>query len=396
MTLELSRLTHQVVDMGADAAARQREQAELIVLARAWLAEYAAAGSELRQAALASRAAVPVGEPLNATTAEPAIPEQLSIVGADGTQMLPDRHGQAYYYLINVGSLVYRQGSGEAPVAASSPFLGYSAADLYDEGLLVEGNVLDLRRDLAEVTQLADLCEAEAARASAAGLTQPVVALVDGTLVLWVLEDRSPQWQQAKVHAYLDQLDRIRRAGAGVAAFTSRPRRTEVTRLLHLAHLKGDAKRAAQEPNPLERLPDRELFGELPAGARSALFISPWPMNQAHYAPRGHTIHFCYVNLAEQGHNPVIARIEMPAWVVEDPALLALVHGSVVAQARITGDYPYVLARADELAFISGPERQALEDMIATSLLRAGVMVAPSPKAYQKTLTRQGRRDRRR
>jgi hypothetical protein len=72
-----------------------------------------------------------------------------------------------------------------------------------------------------------------------------------------------------------------------------------------------------------------------------------------------------------------------------------LVHASVVAQARITGDYPYVLARADELAFISGPERRALDDMVTTALLRAGIPSALSPKAAYKELTRQPRRRRR-
>ena len=64
---------------------------------------------------------------------------------------------------------------------------------------------------------------------------------MDGTLVLWVLEERSEEWRREKVMAYLDQLQRIREAGAAVAAFTSRPRRTEVTRLLHLASVGGDA-----------------------------------------------------------------------------------------------------------------------------------------------------------
>ena len=192
--------------------------------------------------------------------------------------------------------------------------------------------------------------------------------------------------------AYLDQLRRIRESGATVAAFTSRPRRAEVTRLLHLASVEGDTNRATQEPNPLERLPDSAVFGTLPAGARSALFVSPSPVNHDHYHPAGHTVHFFYLNLAEEEREAVIARVELPAWVAEAPDRLALVHASIVAQARIAGDYPYALARADELAFVSGREREAFAEMVTTSLLRAGVVSALSPKAYYKTLTRQGRR----
>ena len=92
------------------------------------------------------------------------------------------------------------------------------------------------------------------------------------------------------------------------------------------------------------------------------------------------------------GIDPVIARIELPAWVAQDSERLALVHGAIVAQARITGDYPYALARADELAYVSGREREAFEEMVSTALLHAGVRSALSPKAYYKTLTRRGRR----
>jgi hypothetical protein len=133
----------------------------------------------------------------------------------------------------------------------------------------------------------------------------------------------------------------------------------------------------------------------LPAGARSALFVSPSPISQRYYEPAGHTIHFCYVNVAEQERDPVVARLEMPAWVARNPAMLALVHGAVVAQSRIAGDYPYALARADELAFISGQERTVFAEMVTTALLRAGLRPSLSPKAFQKSLTRGATRKRR-
>lgn len=400
MTLELSRLTKQVQAMGEKLAARQRQHADLVALARRWLTQYAAQGERLRHPARAIRAAIPTDEPLDAVHPLPAIPERFTVIAADGSQIQPDRHGAAFYYLINVGSLVYRHGSGEPPEPYSQPTLGYTEDDLYENGRLVTGNLLDVRRDLAEITRLADLCAAEPPGptgsgepcGSAQGRPGRTVALVDGTLILWVLEDRSEAWQRAKVMAYLDQLSRIREAGAVVAAFTSRPRRTEVTRLLQLAHMEGDASRAEQEPNPLEHLPDRAVFGTLSPGARSALFTSPSSINYDYYQPAGHTVHFFYVNLAEEGRDPVVARIELPVWVAGDADRLALVHGAIVAQARITGDYPYALARADELAFISGREREAFEEMVTTALLCAGVRTALSPKAYYKTLTRRGRK----
>ena len=392
MTLELSRLTKQVQAMGEKLAARQRQHADLVALARRWLTQYAGQGERLRHPARAIRAAIPADEPLDAVHPLPAIPERFTVIAADGSQIQPDRHGAAFYYLINVGSLVYRHGSGEPPEPYSQPMLGYTEDDLYENGRLVAGNLLDVRRDLAEITRLADLCAAEPPGPTGSGEPSRTVALVDGTLILWVLESHSEAWQRAKVMAYLDQLSCIRETGATVAAFTSRPRRTEVTRLLHLAHMEGDTSRAEQEPNPLEHLPDRAVFETLPPGARSALFASPSSVNYDYYQPAGHTVHFFYVNLDEEGSDPVVARIELPVWVAGDADRLALVHGVIVAQARIAGDYPYALARADELAFASGPEREAFEEMVTTALLRAGVRTALSPKAYYKTLTRRGRK----
>lgn len=392
MSLDITRLTEQMRAVSDQTAARLREQADLAELARRWLAEYADQGEHLRHAARAVRAAVPTAEPLDAQWPMPPVPPAFTVIAADGSTVQPDPHGAAWYYLINVGSLVYRHGSGEVPEPHSDPTLGTSDTDLYENGQLVEGNLLDVRRDLAEIGRLADLSAVEVQRASAGGGHAPILALVDGTLVLWVLEDRFAEWQRMKVAAYLEQLDRLHAAGAAVAAFTSRPRRTEVTRLLHLANVGGDPNRANQEPNPLERLPDRALFDTLPAGARSPLFGSPQVLNQQYYERSGHGIRFFYVNLAEAGRPAVVARVELPEWAAADPQLLALIHTGIVAQARITVDYPYALARADELAFITSKERETLEQMMGTAMLRGGILPAPSPKAYYKTLTRQGRR----
>jgi hypothetical protein len=380
MTLELSQLTREVRTMGQAVAERQRAYVDLVHLARQWLTDYADQGAMLRHPACDIHAAIPTDEPLDATYPLPPIPQRFTVVAADGSQIQPDRHGVALFYLINIGSLVYRHGSGETPEAHSAATLGYTEEDLYEDGRRVEGNLLDVRRDLAELTRLADLCSDEQS-----GRT---VALVDGSIVLWVLEDRPSAGRSPKVGAYLDQLDRIRRSGCGVAGFISRPGYGDVTRLLHLASLGGSAEQAGRQPNPFQFLPDRALFAPLPPGARSALFASPKPVVQESYAARGHEVQFFYVNLVQKGMDPVIARVEVPVWVTQDTAKLSLIHGAIVEQACITGDYPYALARADELAYISSRERAALEEMMTTALLRAGVTSGPSPKATYKQLTR--------
>lgn len=380
MTLELSQLTHQVRNMGEVLARRQRCYADLVDVARQWLAEHAAEGERLQDPARRFGAAIPTKGDLDAVEPLPGVPDRFTVVAADGSQIQPDRHGTALYHIVNVGSLLYRHGSGEAPEATSEARLGYTEDDLYEAGVPVAGNLLDVRRDLAELERLAQLCEREAAR--------PVVALADGSILLWVLKDLPGGARRQKVLAYLDLLERIRRADAVIGGFVSRPGYNEVSQLLYLGSVGGDLQSARESPNPLGHLPDRVIFASLPAGARSALFVSPREVNKEHYLPQGHEVRFFYLNVADQGKPSAIARVEVPAWVAEDTDKLNLIHGAIVTQAHLAGDYPYALVRADELAYISGAERSALGDMVASALMRAGALSGLSPKAHYKRLTR--------
>lgn len=115
MTLELSQLTQPVRAMGKALADRQQASADLVELGRQWLVEFADEGAMLMRPAQQARVAIPTEEPLDAVHPLPPTPERFTVVAADGSQIQPDRHGAALYHLINVGSLVYRHGSGEAP-----------------------------------------------------------------------------------------------------------------------------------------------------------------------------------------------------------------------------------------------------------------------------------------
>lgn len=389
MTLDLTRLSRAAGEMGRALARQEQEFGSRVATARQWMEEFAESGLSLQDAAAEAGAAIPTSEPLNTVVACPPVPQRFTVIGADGSAIGPDRHSLALYYLINIGSLVFRHGSGEAPEARSIPTLAFQDEDLYEGELLVSGNLLDVRRDCAEIAHLADRVE-DVAQADSLRYG-PTLALVDGTLILWVLDDLPAAGRKEKIAFYLRQMERIREKGAALAAFISRPRHTEVGKLLHLARIGGDPVRARDEKNPLGRIPDRTLFASLPPGARSALFVSPSGINRNYYDPAGHEIQFFYLNVAAEGREPIIARVEIPCWVAENPEALRLTHAGIVAQCRILGGFPYVLARADELAYISGPEREQLEEMVGNALMSAGIVPAPSPKAYYKGLTRRWR-----
>ena len=107
----------------------------------------------------------------------------------------------------------------------------------------------------------------------------------------------------------------------------------------------------------------------------------------------GDRIAFAYLNVARQAgrENAAIARIEVPGWIAADPAKLDLAQAAIYANCEPTR-YPYVLARAHELAVVGGAEKEGLEQMLFQVMLRNGLMPEISFKATNKLLTGGGRR----
>jgi hypothetical protein len=139
--------------------------------------------------------------------------------------------------------------------------------------------------------------------------------------------------------------------------------------------------------NPFRHLTDAELYQFLGPGERGPIFKTR-AKGLEKYDQAGHAVHFFYLNVSPDPVVPVIARIEIPAWVAAHPPSLNIVHAGVVRQARVTGNYPYVLARADELAVISSEEREAVELMLAVEMRRYGLTPQVSSKQKNKNAFR--------
>ena len=74
---------------------------------------------------------------------------------------------------------------------------------------------------------------------------------------------------------------------------------------------------------------------------------------------------------------PAIARVEIPAWVADDPRLLSLLHTCLVNQCAILGSrpFPYVLQRAHEVAVVHFTEKSEISNMIIYELNQQGQLV---------------------
>jgi hypothetical protein len=393
MTLELTQVAPQVKAMGQNLARHQTQRSDALAQAAAILqavsADFTTLTDLIAQAEKVQQqqrfswvGAAPTREPLAEPLPLPPGPERLTVIASDGSQIYPDPHALTLYYLINTGAIVYQHGSGQKPRTVNhSPQFFYAPEDLLDEqGRLISAGEVSVRRDMAELAVLAQLAPEYAA-------ARPVVALTDGQLPLRVI-DLPFEQQKERQDEYIALLNQLREAGAILAGYIDRPRSTFVLALLYLATLElAEITEEAFRRNPFRGLTDIDLFGFLGPGERSALFALK-AKGLEKYDQAGHTVHFFYLNVSANPARPALARVEIPAWVAAHPANLDILHAALVRQARITGSYPYVLARADELAVISAEEREAVEMMLAVEMRRHGLSPEISLKQRNKNAFR--------
>jgi hypothetical protein len=393
MTLELNQVALQVKTMGQSLAQQRPIRDEAAQYARTLLQQFSttqtALDDRIKRAEKVQQAqrfewvgAAPTSEALAESYALPLCPNQVTVIASDGSQILPDPHAITLYYLINTGSIVYRHGSNRKPETYHpKPILCYEPEEIFDEqGRLISPGEINVKRDLAELEVLTHLVPAY----SRAG-SEPVIALLDGRLSLRVI-DLPYGRQQTCQDEYVAMLDTLRESNTLLAGYIDRPRSTFVLALMHLASLAlEEITEEKLRQSSFRHLTDLDLFHFLGPGERSALFtVKAKGLDK--YNQAGHTIHFFYLNVSKNEVRPQLARIEVPAWIAADDEALNILHAAIVRQARITGGYPYVLARAHELAIISTEEREAVEMMLAVEMRRHDLIPSLSPKQFNKSL----------
>jgi hypothetical protein len=402
MTLEFNKLTTQLAALGQITAEENADLVDKKRLAGELFRDAAQAPHELRRKVMHTRnrqdldwhgayPPEPVLEPLNAGIDCPTLSEPVTLIAADGSQIYPDQHAPALYYLINIGAISLRVGSGQTPQVLTQPHLYHGYTELHDEqGNLIRASVVDARRHQAEFRTLAELAEKAA---------PPVVALRDGPLLLWgYLEDTpgAERRMEPYIAETMQSLDRLRASNAAIAGYVDRSLRADVSKLLNLSTLSFEQltrEYLTPEKNVLQGLTDKDVFSFLQPGQRSARFIIQSRINKT-YTQYGHEIWFFYVNLSSQPDQPELARVEVPAWVAQDDGVLNRVHAALVQQSQILegAPYPYALARADELAVVGAEEKEHLEGLIVRELIQRRQAYVPSRKARSKEQARGGRR----
>jgi hypothetical protein len=402
VALELNKLTDQVVAMGQAIAVRADELSGRADQARELLVSQPEVSEELKRKIEAARridewrrGCLPLGERLDERCRPLVQPKRFALIAADGSQIYPDRHGIASYYLINTGAIVLRAGTGEAPTVSSIPEIFFEDADLYDEeGRIRSAEFISAQRNRRELSALADLAEIE--RTALGGdLAVPIVCLIDGPLLPWLRPDPDrPEALNQELEFFAEQMSRLRATGAIPVGYVDRPGSAYILRILELIGLAiEEITRETLRAGRFIQLTDRQLFTDLAPNERTGLFEPNSDANDRYRVRSGDRMAFAYANFARQPGraNAAIARIEVPGWIAAEPAKLDLAQAVIYSNCE-PASYPYVLARAHELAVVGGAEKEGLEQMLFQAMLRNGLMPEISYKAANKRLTGGGRR----
>ena len=380
MAIDFQQIYELIKNIGVNAPARQAALKERRELARQLFESNAGQLEALRIKVEAGRevdpgirCALPLTERLDFHAPPPALPQSVTVIAADGSQIFPDRHNAVQYGLINVGAIIMRLNSGEAPIIRTKSEILFDDQLYTPTGGHLTDGMLALKRDMDERSKLYDL-------AKEFGLDGvPVVTLTDGPIELWGAADgEDASHYEESLTKYLVVLSKTQELGTIVAGYIDKPSSDPVVRLLELVTATGEDLKKLREYHPLRAVSDRWLFGELHSsllkpGERSAVFGFQSKSEKIYKGVLG--LHFFYLNISADEKHPIIARVDIPRWVVDEPEKLSLLHAVLTQQCKIMGakPFPYLLHRAHECAVVSFPEKNQIDQMLSLELRRTGI-----------------------
>jgi hypothetical protein len=367
MALNFQQVFEKIRQIGLGAKARQETQDKQRQEARNLLDSWADKTVELRdkverarQADPSLRCAIPLDEPLNFRSRPGTVPTvPVTLIAADGSQVVPDRHAAVLFGLINVGAIVISGGSNEAPKVITDSLLSFD-----DEVTGWTDGLVALKRDLAERKKLLAISKE---------YSPPLVTLTDGPLQLWEgRESNEVTGYEQALGEYLAVLSQLQEHGAITAGYVDKPSSNLLVRLLEVALISENEFANLHEQHPLLGVSDLWLFDQLlQPGERSAVFALQARSKAVYEGSLA--LHFFYLNVGLAGH-PKSARIEIPAWVSQNKAGIDLLHSALLEQCAILGakPYPYILHRAHESAVVSFQEKQQIEQLLEIELRKSG------------------------
>ncbi|PKB83443.1 MAG: hypothetical protein BZY88_02020 [SAR202 cluster bacterium Io17-Chloro-G9] len=339
--------------------------------------------------------AAQVVDALTGSYSPTAPPPDWCVASVDGSHIDVDRHLPVSCYLVNLGGCRLTYGSQPDAQFFSSPHLATDPGDMYltnpanpSQEEAVTGPLLGLVRTIRELERLVQMVEE-------CPPDLPVLALIDGSLVLWGLSGQGyrPFVRDAIIgQGLLAALDRLRelsqRRLVTLAAYVSLPRSTEVVNAARSCFCTQDPllcrescsnRRSVHAPcNMANDILDRDMFQALLSpGFRSPLYLTNSSVSRESYGE--HQVYFYYIHGETE-----IGRVEVPKWVAEDENLLALNHSLILDQCRRGQGYPVAISEAHEQAVVRTGDRQIFKEMVSQALEQQGLPAYTSEKERSK------------
>ncbi len=321
-------------------------------------------------------AATPI-EPLDQCFDIQPAPYSHSVFATDGSQISPSHHEIAYCYLINIGQIMIHYGQSLHPLLDSLPEVFYKTEDLYISrqwGIRLE-EWMGYRRTVSEAEMLAEMA-CNWVLPPGEHHDVPNLALVDGSLIYWFLDGLPVEARDKILPPILASCERLRETNIPMIGYVSASRSTEGLNFLRLHTCEYKHPNCVVNCGDLfENYPCQKIdslrdstfwASQLQPGQRSPLYRSNLRILDLY--EEAQRVHFCYVNVGAE-----IARIEVPAWVVEDTALFEQSLSITLAQVHKGYGYPVALAEAHNQAVVRGGDRARFFGLLEQQLIKAGL-----------------------
>jgi hypothetical protein len=368
MPINYQEIYTQIKQVGLGAKERRKKKEEAQELAQKLLETYSSELGALRSKVDSAktadaniRCAVPLDETLASHHPTPdSVPATL--IAADGSQIVPNRHEAIQYYVINVGAIAMQLGSGNTPDMETDTEL--KVLDEFDDTHFSDSQVA-LMRDVAERKKLLEMAEK---------FSGTIIALTEGQLELWgAVDPENSREFEKNLQDYLDALEEMHNKGIIAGGYVDKPSANWFIKLLEIAATPQDELKNVRKNRLLAGATDYWLFSQiLGEHERSAVFALQAKSAEKYRGALG--IHFFYLNVGSAKY-PKIARVDVPQWVAANPSMLNAFHAALIEQSRIMGNkqqFPYILHRAHEIAVVTHREKEEIDQMLTRELLSNG------------------------
>lgn len=325
-----------------------------------------------------------VARPLNSLGDTFSVPDLAtdgySVAASDGSNIPPDRHSPVQYCVLNISKVVLAYGERPAASVQAVSEMLYTKEQLEVENVPLRGDLLGAKMAVRELEVLLE---------TAASLPAPRVALHDGTLILWSIQNQPDNVRRQFTAPFWRALEDFRIQEIPLLSYISYPNARDLCNALRVTLCDTDPKECANCKNDqrelcqfLGELRDRELLqGYLKPRERTDLFATVSDIVKDY---EGQGVLFCYLEVGGE-----VARVEMPGWLGHDAsaALLDFALGVVLDQCALSGEvppYPLALMEAHEAAVIDVTTRAVVEELVEAEFARRGLPYIRSGKDRSK------------